>query len=57
MAVTANSMLDPQALAHGLAKTNTDVLRRMVRVDLQVAHRVYVEVNQCVSCEQYKHMV
>lgn len=57
VAIAPNPMLDSQALIHGLAEANADVFGGVVRVHLQVARCMDVEVNQGMSREQNKHVV
>jgi hypothetical protein len=57
MTITANPDLVPQALTHGLAKTDADVLRRVVRVHLQIPMGLNRQIDQGMLGEQDEHMI
>ena len=57
MPVPADAGLVTRRLADGLSQTNTDVFHGMMLIDLQVALRLYREVDDGVTREQLQHVV
>src|SRR5262249_39973557 len=56
-AVPGNARFIAERLRQGLAKTDADVLHRVVGIDVQVALGVDVEIDQAVAGEQVEHVV
>ena len=57
MAVAADPAFVAQRFAQRLSQHQTDVFRRVVRVDVQIALGLNAEVNQTMLAEQVEHMV
>jgi hypothetical protein len=56
MPVTHNALLVPERLLEGLAQGNTDILHRMVIIDMQITAGVYFEVECTMTRDLLEHM-
>src|SRR6476661_6623749 len=57
VAVTAYALLVSDRVRKSLAERDPDIFHRVVRVDVQIAARLYFQIEQPVACDLIEHVI
>ena len=57
MSVTTYSRFVAQRLCDGLSQRYADVFNRVMRVDLQIARRLQLDIDHAMPCDLVDHVI
>ncbi len=57
MAVASNTFLIPHSLRKGLTQSNTDILYRVMGINLKITTGLDLEINQAVTRNLIQHVL